>query len=363
MKYGLNIFGQDINPLSLLISQVKTHYYSAEELENAEERILNVIKGDRSKKTEVKFPNIDKWFTKEAQTDLSKIYRAILKEKEVNIRKFFWTTLAEVIRLNSNDRTSTFKLHMRPLEEIRKRKIACIKSFETISKRSIKSLTTFCEVLKQNGFIKNGKYSKSLEIAWADTKKEIKTKRTFNLLITSPPYGDNQSTVTYGQFSYLPLQWIPLEDIDESITFDYLRSTLAIDTESLGGTTNKSQKEMDEIVYNKSKTLKKFINQFEGVERRRADKITRFIYDLDSSINNMLPKLSKDSYMVWTIGNRNVNKKEVKNDIILSELMDSNGISLFTDLERDILSKRMPGKNNISNTMSKEKILIFKKSS
>jgi hypothetical protein len=35
-------------------------------------------------------------------------------------------------------------------------------------------------------------------------------------------------------------------------------------------------------------------------------------------------------------------------------------VKLITDLDRDILGKRMPGRNNFSITMSKEKILIFK---
>ena len=56
-----------------------------------------------------------------------------------------------------------------------------------------------------------------------------------DLLVTSPPYGDNPSTVPYGQYSYLPLQWIDLDDIHEDIDSSYLRSTHEIDTRSLGG--------------------------------------------------------------------------------------------------------------------------------
>ena len=74
----------------------------------------------------------------------------------------------------------------------------------------------------------------------------------------------------------------------------------------------------------------------------------------------MLPKMEKGSFMVWTIGNRNVNKQMVHNDLILKELFASKGVNIFTDLEREILSKRMPGRNNFSETMIKEKILIFK---
>lgn len=361
MKYGLSVYGQDINPLSLLLSQVKTSHYSFQDLDEANKRILASIKLDNQNKVEINFSNIDKWFKKEVQIEISKIYRAILKEQSLKVRKFFWVALAEVIRMNSNDRTSTFKLHMRPIDEINNRNTSVIKNFESTSKRSIKSITDFSAVLKSNGYIENDEYSKNVDVVWADTKKEIRTERLFNLLVTSPPYGDNQTTVTYGQFSYLLLQWIPLEDIDENIDFDYLRSTQAIDTQSLGGGRKTDQLQTDDMLFSKSKTLKKFVTQFDGSDRKNAAKVTNFIHDLDLSIDNMLLKLEKDSYMVWTIGNRNVNKREVKNDIILGELMQSKGVSLFTDLERDILSKRMPGRNNFSDTMSKEKILIFKK--
>lgn len=361
MKYGLSVFGQDINPLSILLSQVKTTYYINQELEDAEKRILNTILVDGSDNIEINFSNIDKWFKKEIQIELSKIYRAILKEPILKIRKYFWIVLAEVIRLNSNDRTSTFKLHMRPIEEINNKNISVIKNFEITSKRSRKSISDFSILLKSNGYIKNGNYSREVDLVWADTKKEIKTKRQFDLLVTSPPYGDNQTTVTYGQFSYLLLQWIPLVDIGENIDFDYLRSTRSIDSESLGGSKKAEHQQIIETVFSKSKTLKEFTDQFDSVEKKKANKVIKFIYDLDISIDNIISKMKKDSYMVWTIGNRNVNKKEVKNDIILNELMQSKDINLFTDLERDILSKRMPSRNNFSNTMSKEKILIFKK--
>lgn len=71
--------------------------------------------------------------------------------------------------------------------------------------------------------------------------------------------------------------------------------------------------------------------------------------------------MRKNSFLVWTIGNRNVNKQVVRNDLILKELFIYKGVVLLTYLEREILSKRMPKRNNFSNMMSKEKIMIFKK--
>ncbi|MFZ1705317.1 MAG: hypothetical protein WAT79_13295 [Saprospiraceae bacterium] len=361
MKYGMNVFGQDINPLALLLSQVKIGIYAPEELCDAEQRLISSIDSDSYTTIDISFLNIDKWFTKSTQIELSKIYRAIRNEPNLKTRKFFWVAIAETIRLTSNDRTSTFKLHMRPIEEIKLRQISALKTFKSVIGKNIKSLSEYISILKNNGHIKLGKYVNNAQVVWGDTNAEIRTNRTFNLLVTSPPYGDNQTTVTYGQFSYLPLQWIPIEDIDKCIDIDYLKTTQFIDNKSLGGQIKENIKDIEERVFNKSKTLKSFANQFKDVERVKADKVTRFINDLDNSIDKMLPKMTKDSFLVWTIGNRNVNKQVVQNDLILKELLTHKGIGLFTDLEREILSKRMPGRNNFSNMMSKEKILIFKK--
>lgn len=361
MKYGINVFGQDINPLSLLLSQVKTCIYSPIQLIEAEQRIYSVMLNDSSESIEVSFLKIDKWFTKNIQIELSKIYRAILRETDLKTRKFFWVAIAETIRLTSNDRTSTFKMHMRSADEISSRHVSALKTFMAVVRKNIKSISEFMHILNVNGHLKNDTYIKAAEVVWGNTYSGINTDKTFNLLVTSPPYGDNQTTVTYGQFSYLQLQWIPMEDIDSNISIDYLKSTQSIDNVSLGGQSSINLKETEAKLFEKSKTLRNFIAQFKDEDRKKAEKVTRFINDLDTSIDKILPKMINDSYLVWTIGNRNVNKQIVQNDNILEELFSCKGISLFSNLERDISNKRMPGRNNFSNMMVKEKILIFKK--
>ena len=360
MKYGMNVFGQDINPLSILLSQVKTTFYEVDELLDAKERIISNIDSDKSNKIEISFVNINKWFTVNIQIELSKIYRAITKEKKLKIRKFFWIVLAETIRLTSNDRTSTFKMHMRPIEEIKTRNISAIKTFAMIAKKNIRIMNDFVSSLILNGKIQNGKYIKDVKIIWGDSFEGIKTRKKFNMLVTSPPYGDNKTTVTYGQFSYLPLQWIPADDIDDNIGIEYLKTIQEIDSKSLGGQVRGNIKDIEEIIFEKSPTLKKFVTQFKDIERKKVEKVTRFIYELDCSIEKILPRMEPKSFFVWTIGNRNVNKKVVRNDLILIELFSKNKIELFTDLERDILGKRMPGRNNFFFFMNKESILIFK---
>lgn len=55
----------------------------------------------------------------------------------------------------------------------------------------------------------------SVEVLAKDTR-DFDLNVKFDLMITSPPYGDSRTTVAYGQFSRLSLQWLDLENI---ITF------------------------------------------------------------------------------------------------------------------------------------------------
>lgn len=361
MKYGFNVYGQDINPLSILISQVKTADYNIQELNEALTRIKLFVENDDSNAVDVNFKNITKWFKLEVRQELSKLRRAILSEQDLYIRKFYWVALAEVIRNCSNDRTSTFKMHIRSIEDIQNRKIFPIITFLNLSKKSIADIEDFRNSLEKENLLENGKYIKTSEVKWGNSMQKVLTEEKFQLLLTSPPYGDNHTTVTYGQFSYLPLQWIPVNEIDETITLDYLKVINEIDSNSLGGKNLVSSKELEDKLFPKSKTLKEYFNFLTSDERNKARKVLNFINDLDITIDNVLDKMDINSYLVWTIGNRNVNNKEVKNDLILTELLQNKGLLLITNLTRDILSKRMPGRNNFSETMKKEKILIFKK--
>ena len=358
MRYGVNSFGQDINPLSLLVSQVKTHIYS-DSLKESFSNFKKHLQRSRSKKIDVSFKNIDKWFKSEVQIELSQIRRLIIQEEDLFIRKFYWVTLAEVIRLTNNDRTSTFKMHIRTKEEIDNRNLSPKEYFIKICKRSINDIFVVKNKLIENDLLENDEYKYDVDVAWGDSKEKLNTDKKFNLLVTSPPYGDNHTTVTYGQFSYLPLQWIPVEDIDKNISMNYLDVIQEIDSRSLGGKNISDYSTIEKELFRKSKTLKSFFKNFNSEERLKARKVVSFIYDLDITIDNVLEKMMPNSFFAWTVGNRNVNNKEVENDKILTELLATKGINIFTDLEREILSKRMPDKNNFSKTMSKEKILIY----
>lgn len=361
MKYGLNCFGQDINPLSVLLSKVKTQSFDTSKFIKSYKEIIFQISNDLSTEVDIKFPNINKWFTLQTQIELSKLRRAIRSFGDLEIRQFFWIVLAETIRMTSNDRTSTYKLHQRPVSEIESRNIFPIIEFEKVALRSIDDINRFKNDLEEKGYISNYQYLNKVNICWGDSSKSINTNLKYNLLVSSPPYGDNHTTVTYGQHAYLPLQWIDLRDIDKNIDSSFLRTTQEIDRISLGGRIEKDIINNKEKLFIKTKTLESFFNSFASDDQKKLSKSIAFIHDFDISLDQIIDKLAVNAYLIWTIGNRHVAKKELRNDLILRDLLENKGIIYISEIEREILNKRMPSRNSISKTMSKEKILIFRK--
>jgi hypothetical protein len=214
--------------------------------------------------------------------------------------------------------------------------------------------------LQSKGLVYNNKYTKKAITVWGNSMKKIETNQKFDLLVSSPPYGDNHTTITYGQHSYLELQWIPREDLPQNIDFDFLRTTQEIDSQSLGGRVNsKYIQEIIELTIEKIPALKKFFYEIPKEEYRKYYKTIAFINDFECCLDKIVKSMNHDAFYVWTIGNRRVAKREIPNDIILVDLMKKNGINLYYTAERKILNKKQPRKNNFSKTMEKERVLIF----
>jgi hypothetical protein len=166
--------------------------------------------------------------------------------------------------------------------------------------------------------------------------------------------------VTYGQTSYLPLQWIDPRDL--SCPFDYVKTTQEIDRQSLGGKINRKELLATiEMVYGRTPTLRFFFENVPDEERNKYYKTLSFISDFDASLDKIVASMKDDAFYIWTIGNRFVGGREIPNDQILVELMESRGIMLFERAERQILNKKQARKNSCSQTMEKEHILIFRK--
>lgn len=362
MRLGLNYTGQDINPLALLLCRAKAGPFHTARLASAVKNTVERANSDPGRRVEADFPGLEKWFSANAAIELSRIRRAIRCVDDVWCRRVLWTGLAETVRLTSNSRTSTFKLHIRSPDELRSRTVNPLKTFAAIIANITKRLHEEAMALREAGHLTpDGRYRGHVVLQLGDSTDLMPSARGgHDLLVTSPPYGDNTSTVPYGQYSYLPLQWIDLDDIDEGVDSDHLRSTQEIDARSLGGSKKHAVRDVQPLLP-VSRSLKETLLRLEELPADRASRVAAFYRDLDASLHQLLAALRASAYMIWTVGNRRVGGEPVPTDAILVELLAAKEVRLVTRIKRKIPNKRMATRNAIASTMSGETILVFRK--
>jgi hypothetical protein len=366
MPLALNFTGQDINPLAVLVSRAKMGPFFHKALPVKVERVLEWIEVDKANQIEADFSTLDKWFQPEVQLELSRIRRAIRSENQLWARRFMWVALAEAVRLTSNSRTSTYKLHTRPGDEIESREISAIEIFRDILSQNLDDFLGFRDVLNEARRLRRGRYTGKLSVHLQDSAVGIlpppDCAKQYDLLITSPPYGDNTSTVPYGQHSYLPLQWIDLEDIDKKASDgDWLRTTQEIDRRSLGG---KRPRKLDPFVKHlaeRSSSYKTTVDLLMEQPRDRRSRVTTFSYDLDKTLDPIVSSLRRNAYLMWIVGNRHVGGIEIPTDDILIEFLERRQVILVTRATRRIVFRRMAARNRISSMMRQEHVLVFRK--
>ena len=178
--------------------------------------------------------------------------------------------------------------------------------------------------------------------------------------MTSPPYGDNETTIPYGQFSYLALRWISERDLEGEPRLR--NSAYAIDTASLGGS---SRGYIDRALAMAavSSSFKSFFDRL--ARQRRPDleaKAACFTADLFEAIGAALDRLEKDGIAIWILGERRIGGLPVPLVQICTELNEFFGMERVTSVSRQICSKRMPHRNSQGATMVRETMLVMCKS-
>lgn len=358
----LDVLGIDINPLAYLLSNFKVNELNLSSIKNDINILFERIKSC-DKYPILDFKNIDKWYKKSIISDLSKIRYCIMSIKNKNSRKFLWICFAELSRLCNNSRNSTFKLHIKSDDDIKNFNYNVDDNFKRIVENNFSRITDY-----HNSYFNKTKNSLFLGNTKNILNDEIKDC-SVDLIITSPPYGDNHTTVTYGQFSVLPLRWIDLNDIDTTIDESLITIDNRIDTRSLGGKNYKLEQINNSFIFDASNNIKNFYEYLiQNKEFNKARKFSSFFIDFYLTFKEMVRVLKHDSYMVLTVGNRRISNIEVKFNEIIKDMCFNLDLELIYEFDRNILNKRIPSiishdinSNASIKSMSKEYTLIIKK--
>lgn len=165
----------------------------------------------------------------------------------------------------------------------------------------------------------------------------------------------------------MPLKWIPLEDIDSKKISNSVIETLSkIDSDSLGGRNYTVQSIIDSELYSYSQPFSQLYNQLtDAMQIDKARKVASFFLDFEKIITSLYKIVKENKFMVFTVGNRHVNKLEVPFDEILETIAEHYGFDVVYDFRRNILKNKNYSDTKAQNfkTIKKETILVLQKRS
>jgi hypothetical protein len=362
MRLGCGFVGCDINPLAVLISTVKAEACADMDLLATAEGAAARARRSTRKASETG-PWVRKWFRTDVAAELSALRRAIRHEERPAARRAMWLALAEVVRRSGNMRLSRPKLQTRPAREL-VREIDVPARFLEASESVHAERLRHSQELRAAGHVRAGRYRRAVAICGADVRAmrwPAGTPRA-SVVLTSPPYGDNHTTMPYGQHSYLPLRWIDLQDIPTAIHPSLLATSKTLDTNSLGGSKRFDGARLSDASC-RSDTLSRLLCELIA-HRDGWTRVASFFADLNDAWKAAIEHTAPDAHFVITLGNRTVARRHVDTVTIVRELLETHGLLHLGCVKRRIAKgKRLAPKNSYAaSTIAAETVLIMRRS-
>ena len=341
-----NAIGNEISPLALLISKVKSHVYDIAQLDKNVSSFLVKVEEVSSLKDkgkyeqeiprEADFPRLNYWFKPHVIENLAAIKYCINMLKDVDFRNFanvcFSLTVLRVSNIyNPGD---TFVKRLKP-KELRKHNPKVFATFKSIFNNAVAKAKDFSRTCSQ----KTG-----VEITFSDARHLPFSNDSIDLIVTSPPYGEEKNTIGYSRWSRLSSLWL-----------GYKSSQLhAIEKISLGA------KNYSSFVL-PSETLNGIMTDVAKQDSTLAETANSFFRDYYVCLEEMARILRHNHYCCIVIGNRSLKKRRIPMDIVTKEFGEKAGLKHEITHFRKIPTKAIPWVCARGETIAQECIVVFRK--
>ena len=329
--FGMNAVGCDINPLVRLIASAKTTPLYIDVLDEHLESLLDALTKARLNKRDssvLQTPpilNRGYWFSDQVVRQLAMIRERIVSIGDEAVRNFLWVAFSETVRESSYTRNGEFKLVRMPAEKLGAHNPNVFGTFQQKIERNRQGLVKYLERRQNVEVLVTGKNTAEEETP--------PVSEPFDLVITSPPYGDSPTTVAYGQFSRLSAEWIGLPN------------SRKVDRLSMGGSKR--------LGYLPESPVTLAVEKIRSLDGKRALQVESFYFDLRSSIETIASITSGDATVCYVVGNRRVKGVTLPTDEFVEFTFSEFGFSHKETIVRNIPNKRMPLANSPSNVVGK----------
>jgi len=336
---GRNAVGVDINDLALLLARVKTTVLPRNQLLNFLRKIMHEAKRDiRLSKPQIPHvPNLYHWFKPSVAQELAFIKDVIDEIDDERVREFYLASFSATMYAVSNIRKADnpYFTRAKRANELKSHNPNVFENFRRIVVRNSAAISALGEAKKKDV---------SADVLKGDARNlmSIVKREAVDLIVTSPPYGEEKNTMDYTRFAKLSLYWLGLNQ-------DNLRETKK---NSLGGIPRNYGKEEDLP----SQTLMKILKEIELKSKMRANEVFSFFADFFECLKQMYEVVKKEAYCCIVIGDRTAGGLLVQNGDISRELCEYVGFQSIETLKRKMYMKALR-----SNVIASDNILIMKR--
>ncbi len=332
---GVNAIGIDVNPLAILIAKAKVNPPDPKSIIEIFDDLLQAIKSEKNAE-KPRFNNINYWFKPNVIRDLSKIKKTIERLDDIRILNFFRICLSLTARKSSNiyREGDTYIKRMND-EQLKKHNPNVFEIFSEIVTEKLKNIIEFYSICKISNVFSEVMLSNALTLCIRPN--------SIDLIVTSPPYGEEKNTVSYTRWSKISLYWL-MKDFDSMKKFEKLM---------LGARKSAN--------IPPSQTLKEIIKDVEKENKNLALDAVSFFNDYYEALKSMFNVLKDNRYCCVVIGNRSIRQRRIPMDKVTIELAESVGFKHEQTFYRTLPRKALPWKCGKGETISKENIVILKK--
>jgi len=353
---GISAHGFDINPIARLISKAKTNSYDMEKTSEYIDSLIERIGSVKLTKLDEAIENsgfskdmIETWFPKKTIREISTYLQEIEKSRNTdpNLVIFAKASLSDCLRNVSIQRQNEWKNYRKAGwrdEDINAHYQPLMPLFKN---RLISNLSK----VEKTQFMHNGNHARIFDTNSVHVSDFPSTpEEGYELVVTSPPYGDSRTTVAYAEFSWLTNVWLDLDT----------RPPSNLGKEMMGG---KIPSEIEKLGHPPiDSAIKK-------MDSHNSLKNYSFYRDYLQSIQNIASNVSPGGTVCYVVGNRNSGGQVMRMDLFTRWAFEQNDFERIGAIKsRKITNSRMPRKTSPSgkkgstvSTMNSEYIITLKK--
>ncbi len=344
---GMCAVGLDVNPLAVLIARAKAARVDVKELA----RLLENCTGGRErepKRLDLEPNRKVTWLSPPAQRELLQIIHWMNSTKmSQSARLILAALLSATTREVSYCRKGQWKLHRMSLPERRRYRPMVWDVF-------VRRLSRVIVEVEKESDVNPSPHIVLGDCTALSKVSGMRRKQPFDLVITSPPYGDSRTTVSYGDVSSLCLG--VLQHV-RGINAPHI-SSRTLDNACLGGQTVGDPRPTCDVR-----------RYWAGGRNNEArSRVERFLADLGACCRELNAVLSQRADVIFIVSRRSAGGRRLYIDEFLGDVLSECGFTLEASETRTIVGKMTPSVVNARgashdtmrvNTMRQELVLSF----